>query len=142
MTSKDIIKQILEKWRFPIVQETESVIVIRFQMNFIQIGSLQDDTKSMAVTLADIFKADDDREYRLALKTCNEINYKMMQTKLYLDDENSLSIASEFFYYNEEDVEYLLNLALQSVITGKKHFIQQYEAFVDEDNLIRELERE
>lgn len=142
MTSKEIVKLTLEKWRFPILQETENAIVIRFQLNYVQIGSLQEDTLAIAVTLTGVFTADDEREARLALKACNELNYRMMQVKLYLDEDNDLVIASEFFYKNDEDVGFLLNYALQAVVTAKKRFIQQYEAVVDEDKLIQELKNE
>jgi hypothetical protein len=142
MTSKEIVKQTLEKWKFPVLQETENAIVIRYQMNYVQIGSLQEDTQAIAVTLTGIFTADDEREKRLALKACNELNYRMMQVKLYLDEDNDLVIASEFFYKNDEDVELLLNYALQAVVTAKKRFIQQYEAVEDEDKLIQELNNE
>lgn len=142
MTSKEIVKQTLEKWRFPILQEAENAIVIRYQLNYVQIGSLQDDTHAIAVTLTGVFTADDEREARLAFKACNELNYRMMQVKLYLDEDNDLVIASEFFYKNDEDVEFLLNFALQAVVTAKKRFIQQYEAVVDEDKLIQELNEE
>jgi hypothetical protein len=142
MTSKEVVILTLEKWRFPILQEAENAIVIRYQMNYVQIGSLQDDTHAIAVTLTGVFSADDEREARLALKTCNELNYRMMQVKLYLDEDNDLVIASEFFYKDDEDVEFLLNYALQAVVTAKKRFIQQYKAVVDEDKLIEELNNE
>ncbi len=141
MTSKDIVKLTLEKWRFPILQETENAIVIRFQLNYVQIGFLQEDTHAIAVTLTSVFTADDEREARYALKACNEVNYRMIQVKLYLDEDNDLVIASEFFYKNDEDVEFLLNYVLQAVVTAKKRFIQQYEAAVDEDKLIQELKK-
>jgi len=139
MTSKELVKQTLEKWRFPVLQEAETSIVIRFQMNYVQIGSLREDSNAIAVTLNGIFTADDEREERLALKTCNELNYRMMQVKLYLDEDMDLVIGSEFFYRDDEDVEFLLDYALQAVVSAKKQFIQQYEAVVDEDNLIQEL---
>ena len=142
MTSKEVVILTLEKWRVPILQEAENAIVIRYQMNYVQIGSLQDDTHAIAVTLTGVFSADDEREARLALKTCNELNYRMMQVKLYLDEDNDLVIASEFFYKDDEDVEFLLNYALQAVVTAKKRFIQQYKAVVDEDKLIEELNNE
>lgn len=142
MTSKESVKQTLDQWKFPVLQEAENAIVIRYQMNYVQIGSLQDDSHAIAVTLTGIFTADDEREARLALKACNELNYRMMQVKLYLDEDNDLVLASEFFYKEDEDVEYLLNFALQAVVTAKKRFIQQYEAVVDEDKLIQELNDE
>lgn len=117
-------------------------MVIRYQMNYVQIGSLQEDSHAIAVTLNGIFTADDEREERLALKAANEINHRLMQVKIYLDDDNDLAIASEFFYKDDDDVEFLLNYALQAVVTAKKKFIQQYEAVVDEDKLIQELNNE
>jgi len=142
MTSKEIVKQILANWRFPVLQEGENSMVIRYQMNYVQIGSLQEDSHAIAVTLNGIFTADDEREERLALKAANEINHRLMQVKIYLDDDNDLAIASEFFYKDDDDVEFLLNYALQAVVTAKKKFIQQYEAVVDEDKLIQELNNE
>lgn len=140
MTSKEMVKQALEKWRFPILQEAESAIAIRYQMNYVQIGSLQDDTHAIAVTLVGVFTAEDEREERLAMKACNELNYRMMQVKLYLDEDKDLVIASEFLYKNDEDVEFLLNYALQAVVTAKRRFIQQYEDVVEDDKLIQELD--
>ena len=142
MTSKEIVKQILANWKFPVLQEGENSMVIRYQMNYVQIASLQEGSNAIAVTLNGIFTADDEREERLALKAANEINYRLMQVKIYLDDDNDLAIASEFFYKSDDDVEFLLNYALQAVVTAKKKFIQQYEAVVDEDKLIQELNNE
>lgn len=139
MTSKELVKQALEKWRFPILHETENAIVIRFQMNYVQIGSLQEDSNAIAVTLIGLFTADNEREERLALKTCNELNYRMLQVKLYIDEDNDLVIAYEFFYKTEDDVDFLLNFAFQAVVAAKKRFIQQYEVVEDEDKLIQEL---
>ncbi len=142
MTSKELVKLTLEKWKFPVLQETDNAIVIRYQMNYVQIGSLLEDSHSIAVTLTGIFSADDDREMQLGLKTCNDLNFRMMQVKLYINDDNDLVIASEFFYKTEDDVESLLNFSLQAVVAAKKKFIQQYEAVVDEDKLIQELNNE
>ncbi len=141
MTSKELVRQALEKWKFPVLQETDNAIVIRYQMNYVQIGSLQEDSHSIAVTLTGVFSADD-REMQLGLKTCNDLNFRMMQVKLYIDDDNDLVIASEFFYKTDDDVEFLLNFSLQAIVAAKKKFIQQYEAIVDEDKLIQELNNE
>lgn len=142
MTSKEIVKQTLAKWRFPVLQEEENSIVFRYQMNYVQIGSLQEDSHAMAVTLTGFFSADNEHEALLALKTCNELNCRMMQAKLYLDEDNDLVVSSEFFFQDEDDAEFLLSLALQSVVSGKKRFQRQYEAVEEEDKLLRELNGE
>lgn len=139
MTSKELVKQTLEKWHFPILQEAENGLTIRYQMSYVNIGSLSDDTTCIAVNMSGLFKAEDEKEMRLALKTCNELNFRMMQVKLYIDNDDDLVIGAEFFYQTEEDVEYLLSMALQSVVAAKKKFVQQYEAVVEEDKLLQEL---
>ncbi len=140
MTSKELVRKLLEDRRIPIVNEEEHAFLIRYQMNYVQIGSLQENSRGIAVTLSAIFHADDEKEAFLGLKACNELNYRLMQVKLYLDDDKDLVIASEFFYKNEEDVEYQLDIALSAVLTAKKKFSAQYEAEVEEDKLMHELE--
>lgn len=139
MTSKELVKQTLEKWRFPVLKEEENALLFRYQMKYIQIGSLQEDSHGISVTLANVFRCDDEREMRLALKTCNELNYRMMQVKLYIDEDNDLIIASEFFYNNDDDVEYYLNISLEVIVAAKKRFLKQYQEFEDEDEMMHQL---
>lgn len=139
MTSKEIVKQTLANWKLPILQEGENTVIVRYQMSYVQIGSLQEGSHAIAVTLTGVFTADDEREERLALKVNNEINCSLMQVKLYLDDDNDLVIASEFFYKDDDDVEFLLNYALREVVSAKNKFIQHYSEAEDDDKLIQEL---
>ncbi len=142
MTSKEVVKLILENWKFPILQEGENSIIIRYQMNYVQIGLLQSDSHAIAVTMTGFFTADDETDQQLALSACNELNYRLMQIKFYIDEDNDLVVSSEFFCKEDDEIEYLLNIALQAVVRAKKNFIEQYEATVYEDNLIQELNNE
>lgn len=56
MTSKELVKNTLAKWKFPVLQEAEHAIALRYQMNYVQIGSLQEDTHTIAgfILLIDI----------------------------------------------------------------------------------------
>lgn len=139
MTIKELIKQALGKWHFPILQEADNGLTIRYQMNYVSIGSLSEDNTGIAVSISGLFKVENDKEMHLALKACNELNFRMMQVKLYIDNDDDLVIGSEFFYRTEEDVEYLLSLALQSVVTAKKKFTQLYKTVAEEDKLLQEL---
>lgn len=78
----------------------------------------------------------------LGLRTCNDLNCNLLQVKLYIDSDSDLIIAAEFFIKTPEDVEYLLTVALQSVIVAKKRFLQRYREIEDEAKLISELEQE
>lgn len=139
MTSKELVKQALEKWRFPVLDEGENTIVIRYQMNYVHIASLNEESNSIAVLLTNIFSAENEREERLGLKTCNELNFRMMQVKFYIDSDNDLIISSEFFYNTEEHVEAQLSMALHAVVSGKKRFVSQYKETEAEDKLLQEL---
>ena len=143
MTTKEQIKQVLEKWGFPILQENYNSLVFRYQMSYVQANITGgDDTNAIALTLSGIFSADNEEEMMLGLRTCNDLNCNLLQVKLYIDSDSDLIIAAEFFLKTPEDVEYLLMVALQSVIEAKKRFLQRYREIEEEAKLISELEQE
>lgn len=143
MTTKELIKQVLEKWGFPVLQENDNSLVFRYQMSYVQVNITgDDDTNAIALTLSGIFSADNEEEMMLGLRTCNDLNCNLLQVKLYIDSDSDLIIAAEFFLKTPEDVEYLLTVALQSVIVAKKRFLQRYREIEDEAKLISELEQE
>lgn len=143
MTTKEQIKQVLEKWGFPILQENDNSLVFRYQMSYVQANITGgEDTNAIALTLSGIFSADNEEEMMLGLRTCNDLNCNLLQVKLYIDSDSDLIIAAEFFLKTPEDVEYLLTVALQSVIVAKKRFLQRYREIEEEAKLISELEQE
>lgn len=122
---KELVKQVLEKWRFPVIAESDTGVLFRFQMNYIQASHSGDDNSdAITMTLEGIFTADNDDEMAAAVKTCNEITCNLLHVKLYVNNENKLVIGSEFFYKTEEDMEYLLNMGLQTLIMGKSVFLK------------------
>lgn len=141
MKTKDAIKQVLEKWGFPVVQETETSVVYRYQMSFIQtnVSSESDEGAAVTVTYTGLFKADDDKEMIIGLRTCNDLNYNMMQVKLYIDSDSDLTIAGEFFIPDEEQLEYQLSMALKAVMGAKRKFTARYRQFKEEADLLEEL---
>lgn len=139
MTSKELVKRTLESWRFPVLSEEDNLLIFRYQMNIIQVGALEDDSHGVAVTLPGVFNPGDDRERRLAMKVGNKLTGELMQVKFYITDYGHLMISSEFFYHNDEDLEFLLEVALQSVIAGKRRFVELYEKEEEEDNFIRQI---
>lgn len=143
MTTKEQLKQVLEKWGFPILQENDNSLVFRYQMSYVQANITGgDDANAIALTLSGIFSADNEEEMMLGLRTCNDLNYNLLQVKLYIDSDSDLIIAAEFFLKTPEDMEYLLTVALQSVIVAKKRFLQRYREIEEEAKLISELEQE
>lgn len=140
---KELIKQVLDKWSFPVIVESETGVLFRYQMNYVQASHSGDDNSdAITMTLEGIFTADNDEEIAAALKTCNELTCNLLHVKLYLNSENKLVIGSEFFYKTEEDMEYLLNMGLQTLIMGKKRFLERYPEIEEEMKLLAELETE
>lgn len=143
MTTKEQIKQVLEKWGFPVLQENDNSMVFRYQMSYIQANITGgEDSDAIALTLSGVFSADNEKEMFLGLRTCNDLNCNLLQVKLYIDSDSDLIIAAEFFHKSPEDLEYLLTMALQSVIIAKKRFVQKYAELEEEAKLISELEQE
>ncbi len=143
MTTKEEIRQVLEKWGFPVLQENDNMLVFRYQMSYIQANITgNDENNAIALTLSGIFSADDEKEMFLGLRTCNDLNCNLLQVKLYIDSDSDLIISAEFFHKAPDDMEYLLTMALQSVIVAKKRFLQKYRELEEEAKLISELEQE
>lgn len=143
MKTKEEIKEILEKWGFPLLQETENSVLFRFQMNYIQTNITgDDDNAGIAVTLAGIFSAENEKDMNVGLRTCNDLNHNLMQVKLYIDGDSDLIIASEYFHQPGADMELQLTMALNMVVSAKKKFLQRYKQIEEEMNLISELESE
>lgn len=143
ITTKEQIKQVLEKWGFPVLQENDNSLVFRYQMSYIQANITGgEDSDAIALSLSGIFSADNEKEMFLGLRTCNDLNCNLLQVKLYIDSDSDLIIAAEFFHKTPEDVEFLLTTALQSVIIAKKRFLQKYRELEEEAKLISELEQE
>ena len=142
-TGKELVKQALERWKFPVIQETETGVLFRYQMSYIQ-ACLTGDENSDAVMLSleGVFTADNDSDMLTGLKTCNELTGGLVHVKLYINSDNKLVIASEFFYRNEEDMEYLLNMGLQTLVMAKKRFLQRYAEVEEETKLLAYLETE
>lgn len=139
-TGKELIKQVLEKWKFPVVAETETGLLFRYQMSYIQVNETgDDDAHAIILLLEGAFTLDDENGIVAVLKTCNELTGDLLHVKLYVR-ENKLMISSEFFYGSPEDMEYLLNMGLRTIILAKKRFLQRYPEIEEEMKFLAELD--
>lgn len=143
MTTKEQIKQVLERWGFPILRENETSALFRYQMSYIQANIVasddNDDCDAIALALCGVFSARNDGEMILGLRTCNELNNKLLQIKLYIDSDSDLTISAEFFNKDPEDLESQLSRSLKALVAAKKLFLHKYSEFEDEAKLISEL---
>lgn len=141
MATKDLIKGVLETWKFPVVQEGENSLVIRYQMSYVQINvNGGEDGNAIAVTLSGSYTAEDDEQLGRALRACNDMNAALLQAKLYLDEDKDLIVAAEFFFKSPQDLAFLLETGLQMVVVGKRRFRQRYEELQEEDSILSQLD--
>lgn len=141
-TTKELVKKVLEKWKFPILEEADHTVVVRYQMNYAHITSMHDEADSVAVMLTNIFSAKNEDEIRIGMKTCNEINSQLIHIKCFIDTDDDLVVSSEFFGVNEDNVEDYLTRGLQAAIYGKNRFLSRYDEIEEEEKLMQELDKE
>ena len=141
MTTKEQIKEILGKWNFPILQEDEEVLLFRYQMSYVQL-IITEGKKYVAVTatLNGLLTAVDREEKAFCLNVCNDLNFNLLQVKLYVDSESDLIISSEFFHFTEGELERQLDTALMSLIIAKKRFFEVYNGVREEQLAAAELD--
>lgn len=143
MTTKDIIKGVLEKWKFPVIRETETSLGFRYQLCYVHANVCEDeDNTAITLTLSGLFSSSNDKEMAIALRACNTLNRNLLQVKLYIDADSDLIIASEFFFKTPDDMEYLISMGLRYMIVAKKQFTQKYGELEAEADLMSELEEE
>lgn len=143
MTTKDYVKEIIGRWEFPIFDEGERSVVVRYQMSYVQISAgAETDSNSVMVGYHGVMSVDEEHPLSLVAKTCNYVNCQVMQTKAYVTDENDVIISEEFYYANPEDLEFQLKHALDGVINGKNRFRHQYSQYESEAALFGMIEEE
>ena len=140
-TGKELIKQVLKKWRFPVIRENETGVLFRYQMSYIEAkGYGDEESDAISLILKGVFQAENEIEEAAALKTCNRLSRDLFHIKLYLDKGNKLEVASEFFYRPGDDMEYLMNMGLKTLILGKKRFLENYKAIEVGTSFLTNLE--
>lgn len=138
-TAKELIKEVLAKWEFPILAEDEHNLAFRYEMKIINAYQYSEELKAVALMSAGLFKCESDTEKILALKTCNDINGTIALAKTYIDSDDDLVVSAEFIYETPEDMEALLECALGAVINAKKRFFTRYQENQAEIELMSEL---
>lgn len=139
-TIKNAIKEVLEKWNFPVISEKEQSILFRYQLNYIHANEAgSESSPAVALVLTGFFHADNEREKSLSLQACNELNYTMLQTKLYIDSDGDLVVSGEFFWHPGDDMEYQLDKNLEGMVVAKRRFMIEYEKLEAEAKHLSDL---
>lgn len=113
----NLVKEIIEAWKYKVVEDDGEQIIIRYQMNVIHICPNEEDDTFVTLLLP---KFDDvtDGNYSEVVMRCHKLNEKLKQIKLYTVNDVIVA-ASEFFYMGKEDLAFQMRLALTNLIAAK-----------------------
>lgn len=113
----NLLKEIIQSWKYKVVEEDGEHIIIRYQMNVIHICTNEEDETFVSVLLPN-FDDITDENYSEIVMRCHRLNEKLKQVKFYTTND-VIIVSSEFFYMEKEDLEFQMRLALGNLIAAK-----------------------
>jgi len=113
----NLIKEIIESWKYKVLEDDGEHIVIRYQMNAIHICTNLDDETFVSVLLPNFDEVTEENFSEVVMR-CHKLNEKLKQIKFYTINDVIIA-ASEFFYMGKEDLEFQIKQALNNLIAGK-----------------------
>lgn len=113
----NLLKEIIQSWKYKVVEDDGEHIIIRYQMNVIHICPNEEDETFVSVLLPN-FDDITDENYSEIVMRCHRLNEKLKQVKFYTTND-VIIVSSEFFYMEKEDLEFQMRLALGNLIAAK-----------------------
>ena len=113
----NLVKEIIQSWKYKIVDDDGKRIIIRYQVNFIHICPNEEDETFVSILLPN-FDDVTDENYSEIVMRCHRLNEKLKQVKFYTINDVIIA-ASEFFYKEEGDLKFQMKLALDNLIEAK-----------------------
>ena len=115
MTTRDILTGILARWGFPVRYASKSLMVIRFQMNFIYLYLPDGDDPTVSVRYVTGYRYPLGPGEHDVAGICNRLNRNLSNVKLYTDGDGYLTASSDIILTDTGDAEALLSRGLESV---------------------------
>ena len=113
----NLVKEIIQSWKYKIVEDDGEHIIIRYQMNIIHICPNEEDATFVSILLPN-FDDVTDENYSEIVMRCHRLNEKLKQVKFYTINDVIIA-ASEFFYMEKEDLEFQMRVALSNLVAAK-----------------------
>ena len=113
----NLVKEIIQSWKYKVVEDDGEHIIIRYQMNVIHICPNEEDETFVSILLPN-FDDVTDENYSEIVMRCHRLNEKLKQVKFYTINDVIIA-ASEFFYMEKEDLAFQIRLALNNLIAAK-----------------------
>ncbi len=117
-------KEIIESWKYKVLEDDGEHIIIRYQMNVIHICPNEEDDAFVSMLLPN-FDEITEENYPDVVMRCHKLNEKMKQVKFYTVNDVIIA-ASEFFYMEKDDLAYQMKLSLSNLIAAKVNY-QNYD---------------
>lgn len=113
----NLVKEIIQSWKYKVVEDDGEHIIIRYQMNVIHICPNEEDATFVSILLPN-FDDVTDENYSEVVMRCHRLNEKLKQVKFYTINDVIIA-ASEFFYMEKEDLEFQMRVALSNLVAAK-----------------------
>lgn len=113
----NLVKEIVESWKYKVLEDDGEHIIIRYQMNVIHICPNEEDETFVSLLLPNFDEVTDENYSEIVMR-CHKLNEKLKQIKFYTVNEVIIA-ASEFFYMEKDDLAFQMKLALNNLIAAK-----------------------
>ena len=116
----NLVKEIVESWKYKVLEDDGEHIVIRYQMNVIHICPNEEDDTFLSMLLPNFDEVTEENYPDVVLR-CHKLNEKMKQVKFYTINDVIIA-ASEFFYMEKDDLAFQMKLSLLNLIAAKVNY--------------------
>lgn len=113
----NLVKEIIESWKYRVLEDDGEHIIIRYQMNVIHICPNEEDETFVSLLLPNFDEVTDENYSEIVMR-CHKLNEKLKQIKFYTVNDVIIA-ASEFFYMEKDDLAFQMKLALNNLIAAK-----------------------
>ena len=113
----NLVKEIIQSWKYKVVEDDGEYIIIRYQMNIIHICPNEEDATFVSILLPN-FDDVTDENYSEVVMRCHRLNEKLKQVKFYTINDVIIA-ASEFFYMEKEDLAFQMKLSFSNLVAAK-----------------------
>ena len=114
------IRKVVKDGKYKVLEDDGEQILIKYQLNLIQICPSSEEDRFVSILLTN-FAAVTEENFPDVVMRCHNLNETMKQVKLYTVND-VLIAGAEFFYMEEKDLAYQVEIALNSVLAAKVNY--------------------
>lgn len=115
-----LIQKVVNNGKYKVLEDDGEHIIIKYQLNTIHICPSSEDDRFVSILLSDFADVTDENFPDVVMR-CHKLNETMKQVKFYTVSD-VLIAGAEFFYMEEEDLAYQINIALNSLLAAKFNY--------------------